>query len=51
MKGLSLEKLRESLEVLLETDIGLKSSRTGDRILMEKLIARLLLIAEKERIT
>lgn len=51
MKGLSLEKLRESLEALLETDIGLKSSRTGDRILMERLIARLLLIAEKERIT
>ena len=50
MKGLSLEKLRESLGVLLETDIGLKSSRTGDRILMEKLIAKLLLIAEKERI-
>lgn len=51
MKSLSLEKLRESLSVLLETDIGLKSSRTNDRILMEKLIARLLLIAEKERIT
>lgn len=51
MKSLSLEKLRESLAVLLDTDIGLKSSRTDDRILMEKLIARLLLIAEKERMT
>lgn len=49
MRGLSLETLRQSLEVLLETDLGLKGSRTSPRLLMETLIARLLLVAEKER--
>lgn len=51
MRGLSLETLRQSLEILLETDLGLKGSRTGARLLMETLIARLLLVAEKERMS
>ncbi len=50
-KKLSTEMLRESLNVLLETDIALKSSRTSSRIMMEELIAKLLLIAEREKIT
>ncbi len=49
-KKLSLETLRESLDILLDTDLALKSSRTSDRILLEKMIARLLLAAERERI-
>ena len=49
-KKLSMEMLRESLNVLLETDTALKSSRTSSRILMDELIAKLLLIAEKEKI-
>lgn len=49
VRKLSTAMLRESLDVLLETDLALKSSRTSNRILMEEMIARLLLIAEKGR--
>lgn len=38
---------RESLRVLLEADMALKSSRGDRRILLEKLIARLLILSEK----
>jgi DNA polymerase-3 subunit delta len=41
--------LRESLQMLLAADTALKSARGDRRITMEKLIAQLLLIAEKER--
>lgn len=49
-KRFSIEMLRNSLLSILETDINLKSSRTNKRVLMEKLIAELLLIAEGERL-
>lgn len=49
VKRLSTDVLRESLNVLLQTDISLKSSRTSSRILMEELIAKLLMVSEKER--
>lgn len=47
VKNLSTEVLRESLNVLLQTDIALKSSRTSSRILMEELIAKLLMVSGK----
>lgn len=49
-RRLSIGMLRDSLNVLLETDLALKSARISNRILLEKLVAKLLLIAEKERI-
>lgn len=48
-KRLSTAMLRESLCTLLAADTSLKSARGDRRITMEKLIAQLLLIAEKER--
>ncbi len=45
----SMEMLRESLGVLLDADLALKSARGNRRTVMEKLIARLLLIAEREK--
>lgn len=42
--------LRQSLQALLNADTALKSARGDRRIVMEKLIAELLLIAEKERV-
>lgn len=48
-KRLSVPILRESLRALLEADTALKSARGDRRVVMEKLIAQLLLIAEKER--
>ena len=48
--GMSMENaLWESLDVLLQTDVALKSTRTDNRLWMEELIARLLLISQKER--
>ena len=47
--GMSTEMLRESLDALLQTDVALKSTRTDNRLWMEELIARLLLISQKER--
>ena len=49
-KRFSVPMLHQSLEVLLKADTALKSSRGDRRIIMEKLIAQLLLIAEKEKI-
>lgn len=49
-KRLSMEMLRESLAILLDTDLALKSSRASERILLEEMIARLLLVAEKGRV-
>lgn len=45
----SMEMLRESLDALLDADLALKSARGSRRTVMEKLIARLLLIAEREK--
>lgn len=48
-KRLTASMLRQSLQVLLAADTALKSARGDRRIVMEKLIAQLLLIAEGER--
>ena len=50
VRPLSLSMLRASLNVLLETDVSLKSARGNRRIMMEEMIARLLIIAQKEKI-
>lgn len=42
-KNLTLDKLREILKVLLETDISLKSSKIAPQILLDLLIAKILL--------
>lgn len=47
----SMEMLRQSLDALLEADVALKSARGNRRTVMEKLIAKLLLIAEQEKQT
>jgi DNA polymerase-3 subunit delta len=44
-----MEMLRESLDALLNADVALKSARGNRRTVMETLIARLLLIAEREK--
>ena len=46
-KRFSTQMLRQCIGTLLEADIALKGARGDRRIVMEKLIARLLLIAEK----
>lgn len=48
-KKLTTAMLRQSLQVLLAADTALKSARGDRRIIMEKLIAQLLSIAEKEK--
>ena len=50
VRPLSLSMLRARLNVLLETDVSLKSARGSRRIMMEEMIARLLIIAQKEKI-
>lgn len=45
----SVEMLRESLQALLSADVALKSARGDRRIVLEKLIAQLLLIAERRK--
>ena len=40
--------LREVRRALLEADVALKSSRTNDRVLVEELLAKLLLITKKQ---
>ena len=50
VRPLSISMLRGSLNVLLETDVALKSARGNRRIMMEEMIARLLIIAQKEKI-
>lgn len=47
--GISLETLREYLDVLLQTDAALKSTRTDNRLWMDELIARMLWVSRKER--
>ncbi len=48
VRHLSTQQLRDSLEILLETDLALKGSRTAPRILLEKALAKLLVIASGE---
>nr|WP_319488438.1 DNA polymerase III subunit delta [uncultured Caproiciproducens sp.] len=48
-KKLTTPMLRQSIQVLLGADTALKSARGNRRIVMEKLIAQLLVIAEKEK--
>lgn len=48
MRGLSTGQLRESLQVLLQTDLALKGARTAARIVLEEAIAKLLVIASGE---
>ncbi len=45
----SSSMLRESLDALLETDLALKSARGDRRLMLEKLVARLLVLAKGER--
>ena len=49
VKGLSADTLRKALEVLLDTDVKLKSSGVNPRILMDTLIAKLMLITKEGR--
>lgn len=46
IRGISTESLKESLDILLETDIKLKSSRLDSRIIMDTMIAKLLVAAK-----
>ncbi|MFQ9441056.1 MAG: hypothetical protein ACLR13_08620 [Acutalibacteraceae bacterium] len=39
--------LKDSLQLLLDTDVALKSSRTDNRIIMEQLLAKLLMVSGK----
>lgn len=48
MKKYSTETLRAILEVILETDMRIKSTRTDSRILLETLVSRMLLLVKKE---
>ncbi|WOC33093.1 MULTISPECIES: DNA polymerase III subunit delta [Caproicibacterium] len=45
---LSTQMLRASLEVLLRADLDLKGSRTDSRLILERTLARLLVIAKEE---
>ncbi len=45
--NLSMTALRESLKLLLETDVALKSSRIDNRLIMEQLLAKLLVASGK----
>ena len=45
--NLSMSVLKGSLQLLLDTDVALKSSRTDNRIIMEQLLAKLLMVSGK----
>ncbi len=45
----TLEQLRRCMEVLAEADEALKSTRTDDRIILEKCMAQMMLIASERR--
>ena len=47
VRRLSMKALRGTLELLLETDIKLKSSKANPRVIMDTLIAKLLFIAKE----
>lgn len=46
MRDLSAGQLRQILSLLMETDIQMKSTRVSKRVLLEKLITRILLVAK-----
>lgn len=48
LRGVSLAALRKSIEILLQTDTALKSSKADARILLDSMVARLLLAAKGE---
>lgn len=48
---LSLEVLRQSLDLLAETDTKLKSSRCNERVALEQLIAQLIVLAKGGSLT
>lgn len=48
LRGISLAALRKSIAILLETDVALKSSKVGARILLDAMVAKLLLAAKGE---
>lgn len=48
-KRFSTPMLRQSLDALLEADVALKSARGDRRLVLEKLVAKLIWIAEKEK--
>ncbi len=48
--NLSVTMLRQSLQLLLEADIALKSARTEGRLILEQLLAKLRSVAGKEEI-
>ncbi|WBY63473.1 DNA polymerase III subunit delta [Thermocaproicibacter melissae] len=49
-KRFSTPMIRQSLDALLEADVALKSSRGDRRLVLEELLAKLIWIAEKEKI-
>lgn len=44
VRNISTEKLSRSLELLVETDLKLKSTKTSNKVILEELIAKLLVI-------
>ncbi len=49
VKGVSQQVLRESIHLLVEADLALKSSRLDQRVVLDELIAKLLLAARGDR--
>ena len=49
VRGVSQQVLRESVHLLVEADLALKSSRMDQRLVLEELIAKLLLAARGEK--
>ena len=49
VRGLPQQVLHQSVHLLLEADLALKSSRLDGRILLEELVAKLLLAAQGDR--
>ncbi len=47
-RGMSMQAMRESLHLILEADLRLKGSRLAPQIVLEELIAKLLLAANRE---
>lgn len=48
-RKMSTECIKESINIITETDLALKSSRTNSRILMEEMLSKLLVASRKER--
>jgi DNA polymerase-3 subunit delta len=50
LRRMNIEYLRACLEIMIETDAALKSSRVDRRVLMEEMFARMMLCSQKERV-